>query len=125
MGKLPFKQGQPAFTPLSTFQRYPEAEMVERSRAFYADIRRRKAVRAFTGQPVPREAIENALRAAGAAPSGANRQPWHFAVVSDPDQNGRYGKAHKAEAREFYTHRRRRNERTRWHPWAPTPTSLS
>ncbi|WP_225547763.1 nitroreductase family protein [Chromobacterium violaceum] len=86
---------------------------------------RRKTVRAFTGQPVPRGVIENALRAAGAAPSGANRQPWHFAVVSDPDQNGRYGKAHKAEAREFYTHRRRRNERTRWHPWAPTPTSLS
>ncbi|WP_196250191.1 nitroreductase family protein [Chromobacterium violaceum] len=37
------------------------------------------------GQPVPREAIENALRAAGAAPSGASRQPWHFAVVSDPE----------------------------------------
>ncbi|WP_210425995.1 nitroreductase family protein [Chromobacterium violaceum] len=85
MSKLPFKQGQPAFSPLSTFQRYPEAEMVERSRAFYAGIRRRKTVPAFTGQPVPREAIENALRAASAAPSGASRQPWHFAVVSDPE----------------------------------------
>lgn len=125
MSKLPFKQSQPAFTPLSTFQPYPKAEMVERSRAFYADIRRRKTVRAFTGQPVPRGVI--GTRCAPPA-------PLHPAPAANPgispssatrNRNGRYGKAHKAEAREFYTHRRRRNERTRWRPWAPTPTSLS
>ena len=105
MSKLPFNQGQPAFIPLSTFQRYPETEMVERSRAFYADIRRRKTVREFTNQAVPREVIENALRAAGTAPSGANHQPWHFAVVSDPELKRKIREGAEAEEREFYTHR--------------------
>ncbi|ERE07249.1 MULTISPECIES: nitroreductase family protein [Chromobacteriaceae] len=105
MSRLPFNQGQPAFIPLSTFQRYPEPEMVERSRAFYADIRRRKTVREFTSQPVPREVIENALRAAGTAPSGANHQPWHFAVVSDPELKRKIREGAETEEREFYTHR--------------------
>lgn len=105
MSRLPFNQGQPAFIPLSTFQRYPEPEMVERSRAFYADIRRRKTVREFTSQPVPRKVIENALRAAGTAPSGANHQPWHFAVVSDPELKRKIREGAETEEREFYTHR--------------------
>lgn len=105
MSRLPFNQGQPAFIPLSTFQRYPEPEMVERSRAFYADIRRRKTVREFTSQPVTREVIENALRAAGTAPSGANHQPWHFAVVSDPELKRKIREGAETEEREFYTHR--------------------
>ncbi|AVG17315.1 nitroreductase family protein [Chromobacterium vaccinii] len=105
MSRLPFNQGQPAFIPLSTFQRYPEPEMVERSRAFYADIRLRKTVREFTSQPVPREVIENALRAAGTAPSGANHQPWHFAVVSDPELKRKIREGAETEEREFYTHR--------------------
>ncbi|AUH51172.1 nitroreductase family protein [Chromobacterium sp. ATCC 53434] len=105
MSRLPFNQGQPAFIPLSTFQRYPEAEMVERSRAFYADIRRRKTVREFTAQPAPREVIENALLAAGTAPSGANHQPWHFVVVEDPALKRQIREGAEAEEREFYTHR--------------------
>jgi len=46
-------------------------------------ITRRRSVRQFTGDPVPREALELALKAAMAAPSGNNRQPWHFVVVTD------------------------------------------
>ncbi|WP_434626898.1 nitroreductase family protein [Chromobacterium sp. CV08] len=105
MSRLPFNQGQPAFIPLSTYRRYPEAEMVERSRAFYADIRRRKTVREFTSQPVPREVIENALLAAGTAPSGANHQPWHFVVVEDAELKRKIREGAETEEREFYTHR--------------------
>jgi len=58
--------------------------MTQRAAEFYADLRRRRTVREFSDRPVPREVIEDCLRAAGTAPSGANMQPWHFVAVSDP-----------------------------------------
>jgi iodotyrosine deiodinase len=60
-------------------------EMRRRARAFYDEIRRRHTVREFSARPVPRDIIEDCLRAAGTAPNGANHQPWHFAVVGNPD----------------------------------------
>lgn len=41
----------------------------------------RRSIRKFKSTPVPREAIETILEAARQAPSGKNRQPWHFIVV--------------------------------------------
>ena len=70
--------------PLTTYQAYPEAEMQARATAFYEEMRRRRTVRAFSARPVSRPIVENCLRAAGTAPSGANQQPWHFVAVSDP-----------------------------------------
>ena len=55
-----------------------------RAAEFLADIRRRRSVRQFSDRPVPREIIEDCLRAAGTAPNGANLQPWHLVVVSNP-----------------------------------------
>ncbi|WP_262271856.1 nitroreductase family protein [Microvirga yunnanensis] len=69
---------QSVLEPLSTYRSYPSEEMIARARAFYEDIRRRRTVRDFSDQPLPREVIEYALLAAGTAPSGANLQPWHF-----------------------------------------------
>ena len=63
---------------------YPPAEMRHRAATFYADLNRRRTVRAFSERPIPREVIEVCLRAAGTAPSGAHMQPWHFVVVGDP-----------------------------------------
>jgi nitroreductase len=62
-------------------------------------------VRHFSDRAVPREIIENCLRAAGTAPSGANRQPWYFVVVSDPAIKRRIRQAAEVEEREFYEHR--------------------
>ena len=70
--------------PLSMYRSYPPNEMVARARAFYEDIKCRRTVRDFAEKPVPREVIEYALLAAGTAPSGANLQPWHFTVITDP-----------------------------------------
>ncbi|MBI1880712.1 MAG: nitroreductase family protein, partial [Chloroflexi bacterium] len=53
-------------------------------------------------RPVPREIIQNCLLAAGTAPSGANMQPWHFVVVSDPTVKQQIRAAAEAEEREFY-----------------------
>ena len=69
---------------LPEYRQYSEAEMHERACAFYEEMRRRRSVRSFSSKPVDRRIIENCLRTAGTAPSGANQQPWHFVVVSDP-----------------------------------------
>ena len=71
--------------PLPNYTEYPVEEMQRRIADFYAEVDRRRTVREFSDRPVPREIIETALKAANTAPSGANLQPWHFAVVSGPD----------------------------------------
>lgn len=87
------------------FKRLPEGEMRERSRAFAALLQRRRTIRSFSSEPVPRDIIEDCLRAAGSAPSGANQQPWHFVVVSDPALKRRIREGAEAEEREFYSGR--------------------
>lgn len=96
---------EPRFIPLPDYHEYPPEEMVRRASAFYADLRRRRTVREFSGRPVPKEVIEDCLRAAGTAPNGANMQPWHFVVVSDPILKRRIRLAAEAEEREFYAGR--------------------
>ncbi len=96
---------QPKFVALENYREYPLEEMKQRAAAFYADMRRRRSVRHFSSRPVPREIIEHCIRAAGTAPSGANLQPWHFVVVTDPAVKRRIRVAAEAEEHEFY-HRR-------------------
>lgn len=93
------------FVPLTTYREYPEAEMIERAREFYAEIRRRRTIREFSDRPVPREIIEQALLAAGTAPNGANRQPWHFAVVESAEIKRQVREAAEQEEQEFYNGR--------------------
>lgn len=95
----------PKFMPLKGYREYPVEEMKARSRAFAEEIARRRTVREFADRPVAREVIENCLRAAGSAPSGANRQPWHFVVVSGRALKKRIREAAEAEEREFYARR--------------------
>jgi iodotyrosine deiodinase len=90
------------FTPLSTYREYAPAEMRRRVAEFRADLERRRTVRQFSDRPVPREVIEECVRAAGTAPSGANMQPWHFVVVSDPAVKAAIREAAEAEERRFY-----------------------
>ena len=91
--------------PLSEYREYPIEEMRRRVNDFYVDINRRRTVREFSDRPVPPDIIETALEAASTAPSGANLQPWHFAVVSGPETKKKIRQAAEAEEREFYTHR--------------------
>jgi nitroreductase len=79
--------------------------MRARVRTFADDMGRRRSVRDFSDRPVPRALIEDCLRTAGSAPSGANQQPWHFVAVSDPALKQRIRVAAEAEEREFYEHR--------------------
>ncbi len=93
------------YISLKSYREYPIEEMRKRVADFYQDVNRRRTVREFSSRPVPRDIIENALRAAGTAPSGANLQPWHFVVVSGAETKKRIRVAAEAEEKEFYEHR--------------------
>lgn len=95
----------PKFVPLTSYQEYSEEEMKRRASDFYEMIKNRRTVREFSDRPVPREIIEQCLLAAGTAPNGANKQPWHFAVISAPDIKRKIRVAAEEEEKEFY-HRR-------------------
>jgi iodotyrosine deiodinase len=84
------------------FERLPAEESVTRSRAFLELVRSRRSVRSFSREPVPSELIENAVAAAGTAPSGAHLQPWTFVVVSDPEVKRRIREAAEEAERDFY-----------------------
>ncbi|MDQ3471224.1 MAG: nitroreductase family protein [Pseudomonadota bacterium] len=77
-------------------------ERIARAREYREQISTRRTCRMFSDAPVPREVIEEAILAAGTAPSGANHQPWHFAVVSSPDLKHRIRLAAEEEERAFY-----------------------
>ena len=91
--------------PLTQYHELPVDEMHRRVSAFYAEMRNRRSVRQFSNRPVPREIIEDCLCAAGTAPNGANLQPWHFVVVSDPAVKQRIRLAAEEEERAFYARR--------------------
>jgi iodotyrosine deiodinase len=91
--------------PLTNYRRHPVAEMRERAAAYSADLRRRRTVRDFSDEPVPRDILESCVLAAGSAPNGANLQPWHFVAVEDPAVKREIRVAAEAEEREFYSER--------------------
>jgi len=88
--------------PLTSYVEYPIDEMISRSLKFYSEAKRRRTVRAYSDKNVPIEVINNCLLAAGTAPSGANQQPWHFVVVSDPKIKKIIREAAEKEEKEFY-----------------------
>lgn len=96
---------EPIWEPLPDYREYPPREMATRARAFHAELRRRRTVRDFDRRPVPREVVETCLMAAGTAPSGANLQPWHFAVIENPAAKKRIRLAAEKEERAFYAGR--------------------
>ena len=93
------------FLPHNDYIEYPEEEMKARAKNFYEDLKRRRTVRDFSSRSVSREVIENCILAAGTAPNGANKQPWHFAVVESADVKKKLRAAAEDEEHEFY-HRR-------------------
>ena len=95
----------PKFVPLTGYQQIDVDEMRERARSFYEQMRKRRTVRQFSDRLVPREIIEQCVRAAATAPSGANLQPWHFVVVIDPSVKHQIRIAAEQEEREFYQRR--------------------
>ena len=93
------------FIALPPRESVTDDQINERAAAFARRMATRRTVRDFSPRPVAREVIEQCLRAAGTAPSGANMQPWHFVAVSDAPLKHRIRVAAEKEEEEFY-HRR-------------------
>jgi len=82
-----------------------DKEVVQRSMAFYEEMDKRRSVREFSDRSVPREVIENIIKAASTAPSGAHKQPWTFCAVSNKELKVSMRKAAEKEEVETYTNR--------------------
>ena len=85
--------------------RFPEPEMRNRAKEFAEHMKARRSVRHFSKEPVPLDVIDDCIRAAGLAPSGANRQPWTFCVITDGETKRKIREAAEEEERELYEHR--------------------
>jgi len=92
----------PKLVPLKPYPQLSDDERVAGAEGFLNAIRSRRTVRDFLDRPVPMQAIKAAIAAAGLAPNGANRQPWHFVVVSDPAIKRTIREAAEVEERAFY-----------------------
>jgi iodotyrosine deiodinase len=84
------------------FERLSPNEQRLRADSFYEEMDRRRSVRFFSDAPVPRHLIEQAIRTASTAPSGAHRQPWTFVVTGDPDVKRQIREAAEEEERVNY-----------------------
>jgi nitroreductase len=88
--------------PLLDYIEYPQEQMLTRSLDFYNDVKRRHSIRKFSDRAVPREVIENCIKAAGTAPSGANHQPWHFAAIHSSEVKKQVREQAEMHERGFY-----------------------
>lgn len=87
------------------FQSKTEGEMLDQAEKFYKEMNRRRSVRHFSPEPIPRKLIELAIRTASSAPSGAHRQPWKFVAVSDPSIKKKIRQAAEREEKKSYQER--------------------
>ena len=95
MESFPFETYKPALE-------FDPERMTERSLDFFNMIKQRRTVRHFSSRPVPRQVIENCIKAAGTAPNGANKQPWFFAIIESQEKKKLIREAAEKEEKEFY-----------------------
>lgn len=87
------------------FKKLSEDKMKTSSKTFLDQMLTRRTIRDFSDRPVPMDVVENCIKTAASAPSGANKQPWSFVVVEDPKVKKKIRIAAEAEEKEFYGHR--------------------
>ena len=95
----------PKFLPLPKLPEYSPEEMQLQSRIFFENLSNRRTIRDFSDKPVDKSVIENCIKTAGTAPSGANMQPWHFVLISDQKIKKQIRIAAEKEEKEFYENR--------------------
>lgn len=95
----------PIIIPLRDYKKYTEEQMFLRSKSFYEEMNKRRTVRNFSPEIFPIEIIQKCILTAGTAPSGANKQPWHFVVIRNPETKKMIRIAAEDEEREFYSTR--------------------
>lgn len=93
--------GRYRFIPYAK-ERYSEEEMIARSRRFYEWMDERRTVREISSRPVPEEILENIIKTASTAPSGAHLQPWTFCLISNKDVKHRIRELAEKEEKKNY-----------------------
>ncbi|MEM7646881.1 MAG: nitroreductase family protein, partial [Pseudomonadota bacterium] len=83
-------------------QHFENARGVDITRSLLSIFRRRKTTRFFKKSHVDEEIVKNAIAIAWTAPSGANKQPWSFALISDEHTKEEIRERAEQEEREFY-----------------------
>lgn len=95
----------PKFIPLKNVKKYSDTEMISLSEEFLTHMNKRRSIRTFSNESFPEEVIENAVKTAGTAPSGANMQPWFFAIVKNPKIKRKIRIEAEKEEKEFYSNK--------------------
>lgn len=95
----------PDFTQLNNFDSLSQDQSLEKSQQFLELMMSRRTIRHFSSRPVDKTIIKNAIRAAGYAPSGANKQPWFFPTIYSPEIKRAIRIAAEKEERAFYSYR--------------------
>lgn len=95
----------PEMLRLDGYRRRPAAELLARAQAMAVELATRRTIRDFAPDPVPIAVIEAAVAAAASAPSGANKQPWHFCLIGPGPLRREIRQAAEAEERTFYAER--------------------
>lgn len=90
---------------LHAHQSVSPEEMIQKSDAFYQWLNQRRSIREFSDKHVPKVVIENIIKSASTAPSGAHKQPWTFCAISNQDLKHKIRVAAEAEEKETYDHR--------------------
>jgi nitroreductase len=93
------------YIPLPYISDYSDEQMIEKSYRFNQAIQKRRTVRDFSDKPVDKSIIENCIKSAASAPSGAHQQPWHFVAISNQEIKSKIRQAAEAEEKNFYQHR--------------------
>ena len=89
------------FIPYKT-SNFSAEELIEKSQKYFQKINKRRSVRDFSDKEVPKEVIENIIKTAGSAPSGAHKQPWTFCVISNKELKSKIRKLAEEEEYENY-----------------------
>lgn len=87
------------------YLKFTSDEQLKRANEFFELCNRRRTVREFSSKPVPRSLLETLIRTAGTAPSGANKQPWRFIIVTDKELKRKIRIAAEKEEKQNYEHR--------------------
>lgn len=96
------------FIPYKRKEIKPQEQLLK-SEEYYNWLDKRRTVRDFSDEPVDIKVIENIIKAASTAPSGAHKQPWAFCVVANPEMKKKIREA--AEKEEYENYHGRMSER--------------
>lgn len=90
---------------LKNYKRFSDNEVVELSEKFFEKMNTRRTVRTFSTEKIPIEVMKFAIKTANTAPSGANKQPWHFVLVESKEIKQQIKIAAEKEEHEFYSNK--------------------